>query len=73
MTKKFIKDAIKHHGALHLQLNIPRDEPIPTSLLQMIVRSKSGQTISNPTNSGLKRIRITLLMKRRAQFALNIR
>lgn len=33
-TKKFIKTAIKHPGALHEALGVPNGQPIPKRMLQ---------------------------------------
>lgn len=43
--KKFIKEAIKHPGALHEQLHVPRGEKIPAKKLAKAAKSggKLGQ------------------------------
>lgn len=38
--KKFIAKAIKHPGALHEQLGIPKGHPIPADLLEAAAHKK---------------------------------
>jgi hypothetical protein len=69
----WIRRAIKKPGALSRQLRIPIRAKIPTSLLRRIVRAKAGQTITNPTKVGKRRIKVTRLLERRASLALTLR
>ena len=69
--KNWIQRAKIKKGALHRQLAVTGD--IPVSLLRKIKRSKTGTTISNPTKKGKRRIAVTTLLKRRVNFALNVR
>ncbi len=39
--KNFIADAIKHPGALHRQLNVPKGEKIPEKKLKKAEHSKN--------------------------------
>lgn len=73
MAKKFIQHAIKRKGALRKKLEIPHNELIPVPLLEAIVKSKSGQTITNPTSIGKKRIKITARLEHEANLALTLR
>lgn len=56
-------------GALSRQLEIPKEENIPISLLAKIKKAKIGTTITNPTKTGKRRIKVTRLLKRRAVLA----
>lgn len=40
MSKKWIQSAIKHHGALHEELNVPKGKKIPKSLLEKAAHKK---------------------------------
>jgi len=60
-------------GALHRQLNIAPDRNIPVTLLRKIKATPKGKTITNPTQTGKRRILVTELLKKRVQFALNFR
>lgn len=73
MAKQFIKGAIKKEGALRRQLRIPKDKKIPKELLDEIVEAKAGETITNPTNVGKKRIKVTRKMEHRANLARTLR
>lgn len=44
MLKNFIKGAIKHPGALHKTLGVPKDEKIPEKKLEKAERSKNPLT-----------------------------
>jgi hypothetical protein len=71
--KKWIQKAGLKKGALSRQLGIPEKENIPFSFLDEIVRSPIGSVVVNPTTAGKKRIKVTLLLKRRAVMALNLK
>jgi len=58
-------------GALHRQLGIPQGVRIPTRLLVAIKNAEIGETITNPTSMGKRRIKVTKLLKKRVVFALN--
>lgn len=60
-------------GALSRQLGIPEEENIPGTLLDKVVEAKPGQTITNPTKEGKRRIKVTRLMERRAILARNLK
>jgi len=62
----------KHKGSLHRQLGIPQDQRIPKTLLQKIQAAETGEKIRNPTETGKRRIAVTMLLKRRTAFALNV-
>lgn len=65
----WIQKAVRKRGALSRQLGIPEKENIPISLLTRIKGAKIGSKIRNPTKKGHKRIKVTLLLKRRAVLA----
>jgi len=69
----WIRKAIKKPGALRRALRIPAEKKIPTKLLRRITKAKAGQTITNPTRVGKRRIRVTRLLERRAILALILR
>ena len=73
-AKLWIKEVVKpeERGRFHAQLGISPKERIPKTLTQKIVSSKIGSTIQNPTKSGKRKIKVTRLMKQRANFALNV-
>ena len=72
-NKRWIQKAKIKKGALHRQLSVPKDKDIPVSLLKKIKRTPTGKAISNPTRTGKRRIKVTTLLKRRVNFALNVR
>jgi len=67
-AKLWIQGAIKHKGALRAQLGIKEDETIPKSLLQQIVNTETGKTVSFKGKS----ITVTTQLKRRALLALKL-
>jgi len=73
MTKKFIRRIIKNPGSLSRQLNIPKKENIPITLLNTIIKARAGETIKNPTNTGKRRIKVTRLLERRAILAKTLK
>ena len=46
---------------------------VGATLLKRIKNATTGGTITNPTKTGKRRIKITTLLKRRVNFALNVR
>jgi len=73
MVKKFIKKIGIKRGALSRQLGIPEKENIPFTLLNKIVAAKAGDTITNPTQTGKRRIKVTRKLERRAILARNLK
>ena len=73
MVEKWIQKACKPRkkGALHRQLGVSQKQRIPKTLLQKIKRTAIGTRIRNPTKTGKGYIRVTRLLKSRANFALN--
>lgn len=69
----WIQKAIKKPGALSRQLGIPVQKNIPISLLKKIRSAKVGSTITNPTKTGKRRIKVTRLLKKRAVLALTLK
>ena len=66
--KLWISGAIKKKGALRKQLGIKEDETIPKSILQKIVNTETGKTVSFRG----KTIKVTTQLKRRALLALKL-
>lgn len=73
MGQMFIQKIRIKKGALSRQLGIPMEKNIPITLLRKIVRSSPGRTIRNPTKSGKKNIKVTVLIERRAILAINLK
>jgi len=73
MVKRWIQKAIHKPGKLHSDLGISKDEKIPMSFLNAIIRAKAGQTIKNPTSKGKKRILVTRKIEQRAILARNLK
>jgi len=73
MKRKWIQKTFIRKGALSKQLGIPEKKKIPMTLLDEIISAKPGQIIKNPTKAGLKRIKVTRLMERRAILARNLK
>jgi len=73
MVVKWIQKLHLKKGVLHRQLGIPQDQKIPSSLLNKIISAKAGETITNPTSKGRKRIRVTRVLERRAILAKNLK
>jgi len=73
--KLWIQSAIRksRKGALSRQLGIPEKENIPVTLLRKIVNAAIGDTIWNPTMKGKRWIKVTKLLKRRANLALTLK
>jgi hypothetical protein len=61
----WIQNVHPKHGALHRQLGYPMDQPIPTTVLQRIKNLPLGGHIHGQ--------KVTGLMKKRANFAYNVR
>ena len=72
MVKYWIQKAIKRPGSLHKELEIPKEEKIPASLLNAIIKAKAGDTIINPTKKGKKKIFVTNRLEQRAILVRNL-
>ena len=72
-NKRWVQKAGIKKGALSRQLNIPIEKDIPMRLLDKIVRAKAGETITNPSKLGKRRIKVTHLLERRAILARNLK
>jgi len=70
---KWIQRIPLKKGALPHQLGIPLAKNIPISLLVKIKNTDTGIYIPLPPISNKQRIKVTLLLKRRANFALNVK
>ncbi len=73
MVNKFIQKIKLKKGALSRQLDIPIKDDIPMTLLNKIIKAKAGDTITNPTKSGKRRIKVTRLLERRSILARNFK
>ena len=71
--KDWIQKAKIKKGALHRQLSVPANKDIPITLLKKIKRTPTGKTIMNPTQTGKIKILVSPLLKKRVNFALNVR
>jgi hypothetical protein len=67
--KRAFKNAGK--GLFHKQLGIPKSEKIPMTWLQVIVNTPLEKVAHNPTKVGDKTIKVTHLVKYRANALLN--
>jgi hypothetical protein len=78
VTKKedyWIPRSVNEHkkGSLHRMLEVPPSESIPFTFLQEIVNTPIGMIAKNPTQTGKKKIKVTHLVKARANWALNLK
>lgn len=73
VMEKWIQKTRIKRGSLSRQLGIPQRENIPMTLLNKIISAKAGQTITNPTSVGKKRIKVTRLLERRSILARNLK
>jgi len=73
MVKRWIQKAIHKPGKLHSDLGISKDEKIPMTLLNAIIKAKAGQTIKNPTFKGKKKILVTRRIEQRAILVRNLK
>jgi len=74
-AKKWIQKALesRKEGALHRQLGVSPADKIPFTTLEKIRAAKIGSTVTNPCETGNRRIKVTRLLKKRAVCALNIK
>jgi len=73
MVKRWIQEAVHRPGRLHVNLGIPKEEKIPMKLLDAIVQAKAGDTITNLTSVGKKKIKVTRKIEQRAILARNLK
>lgn len=66
------KEGIKK-GALSKQLGIPEKQNIPMGLLEDIKRAEVGAVIQNRHGIGKREIKITALIKKRANMAMTLK
>jgi len=75
MTEKWMQKAFarakEHPGLFHRQLGVPQGTTIPILLLRKIVATEIGHNCHNPTKTGHKVIKVTHLIKMRANALLN--
>jgi len=65
MANDWIGKAKVKPGALHRQLHIDKTQPIPTKVLNQVQKA--------PIGTQVKGVSVTPLLKRRVNFALNMR
>jgi hypothetical protein len=74
MAEKWMQKAFKHSkehpGLFHKQLGIYSGK-IPVMFLRKIVATEIGHNCHNPTKTGHKIVKVTRLMKERANALLN--
>ncbi len=70
---KWIQKAHAKKGELSRALNIQIEDNIPLTLLDAIIDAETGDVITNPTESGKRRIRITTKIQRQASLARTLR
>ena len=70
---KWIQKIGLKKGTLHRQLGIPMDKKIPMRLLNAIIRAKAGDVVKNPTAVGVRKIKVTRKLERRAILARNLK
>jgi len=73
MVKKWIQEAVNKPGTLHRQLEIPKEEKIPMTLLNKIIKAKAGDVIINPAKVGKSKIKVTRLLEERTILARNLK
>jgi len=75
MVNYWIQSALRRHkrGSLHRQLEVPNGKRIPTGLLEKIKSAEVGKTVTNPTKTGKRRIKVTGLLKKRVVVAHTLR
>ena len=75
MAEKWIQEIDIKKGALHKQLGIPEDQKITMSLLDKILLSRPGDTISFklPGMKKTKKIKVTPLLLKRARLAKTLK
>ena len=73
--KFWIKRALANRkkGVLSRQLGIPEEDNIPVTLLKAIKHTDIGEMVHNPTTKGKRWIKVTRLLKRRANLALTLK
>ncbi len=73
MVKRWIQKAVHKPGKLHSDLSVPKEKKIPMILLNKIIGAKAGETITNPTSVGRKKIKVTRKIEQRAILARNLK
>jgi hypothetical protein len=74
MVEKWARKAFASHpkGWLHKLLHVPVDERLPRTFLQNIEVTEIGREAFNPTDTGIKHIKVTRPLKRSVVAVLNI-
>ena len=58
-------------GSTHRMFGVPKGEKLPLTFLQVVVNTPIGGIAHNPTNIGVRSIKVTWLVKYRANGILN--
>ncbi len=70
---KFIQKLKLKKGSLSKQLGIAEKDKIPFKLLNKIIKAKAGDTITNPSQVGKRKIKVTRLIERRSILAKTLK
>jgi len=73
MVKRWIQKTKIKKGALHKQLGVPEERKIPITLLNKIISAEGGKVIKDSSKSSKKMIKVTSLLKKRANLAKNLK
>ncbi len=73
MVNRWIQKIGMKKGAFSKQLGIAEEKKIPSSLLNKIIKTNVGKVITNPTKTGRKRIKVTGILKKRANLVRNLK
>lgn len=71
--RKWIQSVHAKVGAFSRQVGVPVNKNIPKVLLTRIIKARPGEVVVNPSSIGKPRIKVTRLLERRANFALNVK
>jgi hypothetical protein len=75
MVQKFVAAGMKkykEHISLSTKLHVPKEENIPRTFLKAIIDTPIGDFAHNPAKLGRKRVKVTKILKRDANFIYNI-
>lgn len=58
--------------SLSTMLDVPDDKKIPKTLLRRIKNAEIGSTVSNPTQTGKQRVKVTRKLKQKVMAVWNL-
>jgi hypothetical protein len=58
-------------GSTHRMFGVPKGQKLPRTFLQEVVDTPIGKVAHNPTQTGKRTIKVTMLAKKRANGILN--